>query len=223
MMGLMDFFTRRPDGRAAIPGPEFDRKAFFDVCRSGVMGPTLDGDEVSGSEAVLEAMVGCPLAHTAYALATAWHETAHTMQPVKEYGGPAYYTRMYDVRGNRPVLARRMGNREPGDGIRYCGRGYVQLTWRNNYRTMGARLQLPLEANPDLALQPDVAAAIMRVGMTEGTFTGKAFKHYLPGDRPATKAQFTEARRIINGTDKAALIAGYALEFQKALIKGGWK
>lgn len=221
-MSIMDFFTRRPDGRAAIPGPTFDRAAFFDVCRSGVMGPTLDADEVSGSEVILDAMAGMPLAWCAYALATAWHETAHTMQPVKEYGGPAYFTRMYDVQGNRPALARRMGNREPGDGIRYCGRGYVQLTWRNNYRAMGARLNLPLEANPDLAMRPDVAAKIMRIGMTEGTFTGKAFKHYLRATGPANKAQFIEARRIINGTDKAALIAGYALEFQKALIKGGW-
>ncbi len=50
-----------------------DRKAFFDACRKGVMGPTLDGDEVSGTSAILDAMAGAPLAATAYALATAWH------------------------------------------------------------------------------------------------------------------------------------------------------
>jgi len=81
---------------------------------------------------------------------------------------------------------------------------------------------VPLEAQPDLACRPDIAAKIMRAGMTEGWFTGKAFRHYLPTAGTASKAQFVEARRIINGTDKALLIAGYALQFQTALVKGGW-
>ena len=221
-MGIMDFFVRREDGRAAPPSDVFDAAVFFDVCRNGVMGPTLDGGEVSGSEALLAAMAGAPLSWTAYALATAWHETAHTMQPIREMGGPAYLRRMYDVQGNRPSLARKMGNREPGDGARYCGRGYVQLTWRNNYKLAGAKLGLPLEVNPDMAMKPNVAAMIMRQGMTDGWFTGKAFKHYLPAQGVASKPSFVEARRIINGLDKAALIAGYALEFQRALVKGGW-
>lgn len=221
-MSIMDFFVRRPDGRAAPPPPAFDKAVFFDVCRHSVMGPTLDGDEVSGSEAILDAMAGAPLAYTAYALATAWHETAHTMQPIREMGGPAYLTRMYDPEGNRRALARRMGNTKPGDGARFCGRGYVQLTWRNNYRLLGAKLGLPLEAQPDLALRPDVAAKIMRQGMTEGLFTGRAFRHALPAKGTTSKAQFVEARRIINGVDKAGLIAGYALDFQKALVKAGW-
>jgi len=221
-MGIMDFFVRREDGKAALPPAAFDRAVFFDVCRNGVMGPTLDGDEVSGSEAILDAMARSPLSYTAYALATAWHETAHTMQPVKEYGGPAYFRRMYDIAGNRPALARKMGNTSEGDGARYCGRGYVQLTWRKNYRLAGSKLGVPLEAQPDLACRPDIAAKIMRAGMTEGWFTGKAFRHYLPTAGTASKAQFVEARRIINGTDKALLIAGYALQFQTALVKGGW-
>lgn len=218
----MDFFLRRPDGRAALPPFELDRKTFFDVCRDGVMGPTLEAREVNGADKILDAMDGAPLSWTAYALATAWHETAHTMQPVREYGGPAYYRRMYDVEGNRPALARKMGNRDPGDGIKYCGKGYVQLTWRRNYQIAGVKLGLSLEAQPDLALRPEVAAQIMRQGMTDGWFTGKAFRHYLPAKGTASKPQFTEARRIINGLDKAALIAGYALQFQTALVKGGW-
>jgi putative chitinase len=221
-MGIMDFFVRAPSGRAAPPPAEFDVAVFFDVCRDTVMGPTLDVREVNGSEFILAAMKGAPLSWTAYALATAWHETAHTMQPIREMGGPAYLTRMYDVDGRRPGLARKMGNRTPGDGVKFCGRGYVQLTWRNNYRLAGAKLGVPLEAKPDLAMQPDVAAKIMRHGMTEGWFTGKAFRHYLPARGTASRPQFTEARRIINGLDKAALIAGYALEFQVALVKGGW-
>jgi hypothetical protein len=63
----------------------------------------------------------------------------------------------------------------------------------------------------------------MRKGMDEGWFTGKAFKHYLPQHGNATRDQFIAARRIINGTDKAALIADYAMAFQGALRGGGWE
>lgn len=199
-----------------------DKGAFFDACRKGVMGPTLDQGEVSGCEAVLDAMAGAPLAYTAYALATAWHETAHSMQPVKEYGGPSYYTRMYDIKGQRPALSRSMGNTMPGDGIRYCGRGYVQLTWKTNYRRAENELGVKLEANPDLAMNPDIAARIMRCGMDEGWFTGKAFSHFLPKVGTADRVAFINARRIINGADKAGQIADYALGFQEALHEGGW-
>lgn len=201
----------------------FDKRAFFTTCRLGVMGPTLDGDEVSGAAAVLDAMAGCPMSWTAYALATAWHETAHTMQPIKEYGGPSYYTRMYDVRGNRPDLAKSMGNTAPGDGALYCGRGYVQLTWKTNYKWAAEATGYPLVGNPDLAMRPDIAGIIMRKGMEEGKFTGKAFGHFLPRNAPASHLQFVKARRIINGSDKASLIAGYADGFQEALSDGGWK
>ena len=167
-------------------------------------------------------MDGLPASYCAYALATAYHETAHTMQPVKEYGGPRYYFRMYDPQGSRPALARKNGNMNPGDGVKFCGRGYVQLTWRNNYAKFGQLIGQPLEANPDLAMKPDIAAKIMRIGMERGLFTGKGFKDYLPETGKADRPQFTNARRIINGLDKASLIAGYALEFQEALWEGDW-
>ncbi len=200
----------------------FDKAKFFTACRNGVMGPVLDGDEVSGAETILDAMIGSPLPYAAYALGTAWHETAHTMQPIREHGGTAYFTRLYDVTGQRPDLARKMGNINPGDGPRYCGRGYVQLTWRSNYRRASDELGYPLEGNPELAMRRDIAAQIMRRGMEEGWFTTKAFRDYLPSAGAATHSQFVQARRIINGTDKAELIAGYAVKFQAALQAGGW-
>lgn len=199
-----------------------DRRAFFDLCRSGIMGPTLDKNEVSGAETILDAMSGSPLSHCAYALATAWHETAQTLQPVRENGGPRYYFRMYDPQGERPALAKANGNIYPGDGALFAGRGYVQLTWRDNYRRAGQKTGYPLEGNPDLAMRPDIAATIMRKGMEEGWFTGKAFNHFLPGNGKATRQQFIDARRIINGKDKAALIADYAIQFQAALAASGW-
>lgn len=199
-----------------------DKAKFFDACRTGVMGPTLEQDEVSGAETILEAMAGAPLSWTAYALATAWHETAHTMQPIREYGGPRYYFRMYDPQGERPKLAKSMGNIYPGDGALFAGRGYVQLTWRTNYARAAKETGYPLEGNPDLAMRPDIAAAIMRKGMENGWFTGKAFSHFLPRALPATRDAFLDARRIINGKDKAAVIADYAVKFQSALMAGSW-
>ncbi len=196
---------------------------FFDACRAGIMGPELDNNEVSGANAILEAMAGLPVAWTAYALGTAWHETAHTMQPIKEYGGPRYFTRMYDVTGERANMAKRMGNVSPGDGPRYCGRGYVQLTWRVNYARAGQKLNVDLVGNPDMAMDPTIAASILRHGMREGWFTGKSFQSYLPASGLANEAQFQAARRIINGTDKATMIARYAMAFQAALVAGEWE
>lgn len=141
------------------------------------------------------------------------------MQPIGEYGGNAYFLRRYDISGPNPAKARELGNFAVGDGARFKGRGYVQLTGRANYRRAEAELGLPLLLDPDLALQPDVAAKIMRRGMTEGWFTGRTLGSLPP---IATFEQFKRARRIINGMDRAAEIAAYAMEFQDALVAGGW-
>lgn len=197
-------------------------RLFFDAMRAGLLGPTLSDNEVNGCNAILAAMDGAPLAWTAYALATAYHETASTMQPIKEYGGPSYFTRMYDVTGARPQLALSMGNACAGDGPRYCGRGYVQLTWKSNYKRAGDECGIDLVASPDRALEPDIAAKILRRGMQEGWFTGKKFSDYLPGAGRATTGQYARARYIINGSDKAQQIAGHAKAFEAALEAGGW-
>ncbi len=87
------------------------------------------------------------------ALATVGTEVG-SFAPIKEYGGKAYFKRMYEGRKD-------LGNVRPGDGVRYHGRGYIQLTGRANYRTYGKKLGVPLERNPDLALRPDVAAKVL--------------------------------------------------------------
>lgn len=207
--------------------PEATRKlaspaVFFNAIRaSKALGPTLTQDEVSGCEAICAACEGLPVAWAAYALATAVVETNSTMQPIGEVGGTAYFTRRYDIAGERPDKARELGNLSPGDGARYRGRGYVQMTGRKNYERAAKELGVPLALDPDLALQPDVAAKIMRQGMVEGWFTGRGFDRFLPA--VADIHQFTNARKIVNGQDRAVEIAGYALEFQAALQAGGWK
>lgn len=206
------------------PSALADPPAFFAALRkTKAMGPTLSAEEVEGCEAILAACGGdrWGIAWTSDALATAHLETAGTMHPIKEYGGTAYFRKMYDIEGARPAKARELGNVRPGDGARFAGRGYVQLTGRTNYEKAGAALGHDLVGNPDLAMRPDIAAAIMAKGMANGWFTGKKLADYLPAS-VATLEQFKAARRIINGQDRALDIARTALEFQRALTAGGW-
>lgn len=167
--------------------------------------------QVDGFNAILDAinMYGSPAnkpAYAAYMLATAWHETASTMQPIAEYGkgkGRPYGKRI-DVHGGRysdslPI---------------YYGRGYVQLTWLTNYVFMKNRLGVDFVNNPELALAPKHAADIMIIGMLEGSFTGKSLQTYI---KYGLYFEFVNARRIINGTDKATLIAQYAVNFLDSL------
>jgi predicted chitinase len=129
------------------------------------------------------------------------------MQPITEYGGKSYFGK-YDT----GPLAKALGNtpEADGDGYLYRGRGYVQITGRANYAKAGVALGLDLVRNPDLALQPTVAAQILVRGCSEGWFTGKKLADYLPGD-------YVEARRVVNGKDRADLIAGYARNYEAAL------
>ena len=105
----------------------------------------------------------------------------------------------------------------------------MQLTWDGNYETADNQLGLKgaLLANFDLALDTDISAGVMVRGMTEGWFAGDKvgrhkFARYLPSKGVATRPQFTSSRRIINGIDRAELVAGYAMSFQSALTAGGW-
>jgi predicted chitinase len=134
------------------------------------------------------------------------------MQPVHEYGGNGYFTRMYDINGARPNMARRMGNVNPGDGIKYCGRGYVQLTWKNNYLRMGNLIGENLVDNPDLAMRPDIAVKIMFIGMTsevKNTFSGVNLQKYFNENNE----DWVGARHVINGTDHAELLAETSQKF----------
>lgn len=203
-----------------------NRAAFYKTVRLR-LGP-LSQSQVDGIEALLNAIDGQPLSWQAYMLATAWHETAQTMQPIKERGGDAYFTRLYDVAGDRPKTCIAYGNTCAGDGPKYCGRGYVMVTWKSNYARADRELAQAgiikagdLIANPDLAMRPDIAAFIMVRGMVEGWFSGKKLADYLPAQGVATKPQYVQARRIINILDKADLIEGYAQAFERALRDGG--
>jgi putative chitinase len=187
-----------------------DEAAFYNSLRGGLLGPTIDVNELQGCKAILDAMQGCPLSHIAYAFATAYHETNATLQPVRE----AYWLSERYRKLNFAYYP-------------YYGRGYVQLTWRANYVKADNKLGLKgaLIRDLDLALRPDIAAKVMRIGMIEGWFAGDkqgrhTLKRHLP-DAVGTLAQFVSARRIINGVDDNLLIARHSMQFQNALTAGG--
>ena len=195
-----------------------DAKAFFDSVReSRIFGGGLTQDQVTGLETVCSVAKSAswPIAFTAYALATAAHETAYKMHPVRE----AFW---FDENWRRRNLRKYYP---------FYGRGYVQLTWKENYEKADRELDLGgrLTGNLDVALEPDIAARIMVRGMQEGWFAADrktrkphTLAVHLPATGVASVAQMMSARRIINGIDKKREIAEVALKFQKALQAGGW-
>lgn len=208
-----------------------NRLKFFPAMRSSVFGGHMKQPQVDGVNYILDTWEASQLSDLrwlAYMLGTTYHETAATMEPIKEIGGVAYFTKMYDIRGSRPALAKALGNTTPGDGPKYCGRGYVQLTGKGNYIRAGKLVGLDLVNRPDLAMDPKIAAHIMFEGMTnedvvfidhshvgddDFNFTGRTLEQYFNDHTE----DWVNARRIINGTDHAALIAGTAKEFYAAL------
>jgi len=86
------------------------------------------------------------------------HESADFSR-MREIGNANYFAKRYDPK-YAPGKARILGNTQAGDGIRYHGRGFIQITGRENYRRAGAALGIPLEQNPDLAADPKIAARI---------------------------------------------------------------
>lgn len=221
--------TRTPPSETEAYFDDYGK--FYDFLRAdSMLGPVISTSEFQGCDAIILAFAraGSPLSHVAYGLATAYLETAMTMQPVKEIGGNAYYTRMYDITGQRPKKARELGNLTPGDGARFPGRGYPQLTGRTNYARATAKLRalgfdVDLVADPDRAMEPEIAAVIMVQGMTEGWFTGRKLSDDLPSDGVATLKQFTVSRDIINGVDKQVAIAEFAMKFQRGLVLAGYR
>jgi putative chitinase len=149
----------------------------------------------------------------AYMLGTVHHETDKTFRPIKEYGGNAWYMKNYDITGDNPRRARANGNTEKGDGIKYCGKGFVQLTWKNNYAAMSPALGFELAEAPDRAMELPVATKILFYGMIKGTFTGRKLGDYFNPQG----ADWVGARRIINGRDKANLVADYAKRYYGAI------
>lgn len=132
----------------------------------------------------------------AYVLATSYWETAKTMKPVRE----AFWKDEDWRRRNLRYYP-------------YYGRGFVQLTWRANYIKAGKVFGRKLAEKPDDVMEPEISAKILVRGSKEGWFTGKKLGDYLTD----TKTDYVNARRIINGTDKASTIAKLAGQYEAVL------
>ena len=209
---LQDVKTQK-ENEIVVTAPkpvDLNYKAFFDHIRKPLFG-RLTASQVKGHEQIMAEMKkhSVPLPQAAYILATSYHETAKRMQPVRE--------------GLNASDAWRKRN------LRYYpwyGRGHVQLTWEENYRKADTKLGLggELVKNADLALDPEISAEILVVGMIEGWFSGdKKGRHTLARHiSTGTRAQFRQARRIVNLMDKADLIADHAVIYQEALKKAGY-
>lgn len=178
-----------------------DRKIFFSKSKEDLF-HVLTQTQVDGTSAILDEWEKDRAADDtrwlAYVLATAYHETAHTMQPIEEYGKGK--GRPYGIPDGITNLA-------------YYGRGYCQLTWKTNYATAAKLCSADLVAHPELALDPKIAAKIICQGMIDGWFTGKKLGDYFNAERDDPVA----ARHIINGSDRAELVASYYRIFANAL------
>lgn len=181
-----------------------DRAKFFDEVRVALHKGRLSQSQVDAYNLLLDEMerqAVADLRHRAYVFATAYHEVGPALEPIEEIG-----------KGRGKVYGRPAAN-----GKVYYGRGFVQLTWEENYTAMGDVLGQPLHDKPELALRPDVAAEIIIVGMRDGMFTGKMLGDYFN----QRKTDWVQARRIINRLDRAADIAAYARKYMAALEAGG--
>jgi hypothetical protein len=167
----------------------------------------------------------CSIPYIAYMLGTARLEAKKLHRDLRAFvyfepsseDGPVSYFNKYD-----PVLAdtekhrkraKDNGNTEQGDGYKYRGRGYVQVTWKNAYRAVGDKIGVDLVNNPDKMEEPAIAAWAAVYGMETGLFTGRKLSDYVSDD----KQDYFNARQVINGHDQADLIAGFAFKFKAIL------
>jgi putative chitinase len=185
-----------------------DRDKFFAAVRADPFGGVLLQPQVDGLNTLLDVWEthfrDGDIRWLAYSLATAFHETAQTMEPIPEYGEGS----------GKPY-----GEPAGPYGQCYYGRGYVQLTWEENYlkgeQILGEKysVECPMHQYPHRMLEHEPAALVLFDGSLEGWFTGVGLPQYFNEN---TEDPYN-ARRVINGTDQAEKIAGYYDSFKKAL------
>jgi putative chitinase len=183
----------------------YDRDIYFETVRASLFGGELTQQQVDGQTVILavwEYAISSGVGVNderwlAYMLATVFHECATRMWPITEYGSDTY------LQGK--------------DYWPYIGRGFVMITWEENYRHASDELGLiddrDLVAHPELALDSLIATRILFMGMINGWFTGRKLSQYFND----TEDDPVNARQIVNGNDDDELIAGYHHKFMDAL------
>lgn len=209
-----------------------NRKAFYDYLRPRLFNGGIAGPQVAGMERLLDvwekfyAKDGSRN-ELAYDLATSYHETAWTMQPITERGPRSYFDK-YEP-GTK--LGKMLGNTMPGDGYLFRGEGDVQNTGRRNAayssRKLNAAFLLGVDfvKNPEKRGDPILSAHCLFLGNRQGWWTGADIKKYIDtvdeSDAEDLR-EFMRARAIVNGSDKAEKIGRNALVFEGALKAAGY-
>ena len=214
-----------------------NRSAFYSAVRASLFGGSLTQSQVDGMNVILDEFETqkIQLDFAAYMLATAFHETARHMQPVMETRQPHEDSNpTVDQAIARLESSWKAGKlpwvktaywRKNGKGRSYLGRGLPQLTHEANYAKMGPLVGADLVNNPELALDPKIAVKIMIVGMTKGVFTGKDMGDYLDGVDEGDAEdlrEYTNARYVVNGKDRALDIGKIAIKMESALKYAGY-
>ena len=198
-----------------------DRRFFFDTVLEALFKGTLSAPQVEGMTAILnfweERMADADARWLAYILATAFHETAYTMQPVRETLA-TNDARAVEILENAFASGKLSWVKTPywrpdEDGKSWLGRGLVQLTHKRNYEAMSLLTGIDLVAAPDKAMEMGTAVKILVEGMIAGSFT----KHRLADHLNGEKDDWVNARRIVNGTDRAEKLGDYGRLFDAAL------
>lgn len=162
---------------------------------------SIDGEQINNTVRIIEYYYTAGytnIKQLAYILATAYHESF--LRPIQEIRA-APGTSVYELQ-----------NQYWNTG--YYGRGFVQLTFEENYSKMSSLLNIDLVNNPELALDPDISTKILVEGMIRGVFTGKRLDQYIN----TIQSDYFNARRVVNGLDKAQLISNYTISFLNNLV-----
>jgi hypothetical protein len=194
-----------------------NRNFFFNHARLHLFDGKLSAPQVSGLTGILDKWEAqSPQADDrwlAYMLGTVHHETGRTMQPVRETFASSDASAI--SRLNKAFQAGKLTwVKKPywqldAQGKSWLGRGYVQLTHKSNYQKLATAIGIDLTTDPTVAMQPAVALEIMFTGMRQGLFTEISL-----ADRfSPTKEQWRNARQIINGLERADLVASYAKQY----------
>lgn len=194
----------------------FDRIYFFNSIRN-TMG-SMTQDQVDGINTILDMMEEDnyvnDIKQFAYIWATIKHEAADTYKPVVEYRSDSSAEALY---GYKTKLGKDLGNIQPGDGEAFKGVGYVQVTGRGNALklepVLGVNLTNPPAQFRLQMIEPIYSYEAASYGVTTGLFTGKKLNDYIND----SQCDYINARRVINGTDQAQVIAEYAVHFESAI------
>jgi hypothetical protein len=203
------------------------RKTLFDTLKKTLYKGPMTAQQVRGWNAVLDCWerdaTNNDLRWLAYEGATAHHETGGRMWPIIEATGAkdktpisvdtaiARLDRAWKA-GKMPWVKRRYWAKD-ARGISWLGRGLPQTTHEDNYKKAQALTGHPVHSDPENMLKIEYACDVMHKMMVTGKFTGHSLRNFFNG----TKCDWSGARRIINGTESAAKVAGYARIIYAAL------